>query len=91
MNQFYAGIATGEPPSTAMRYAKLALLKGRNGYSKPYYSLRSEFMSAASGDGLLRRRPICFLKYPRSDIRFFGVQPIYHWKREENLKEFFVL
>ena len=37
MNQFYAGIATGEPPSTAMRYAKLALLKGRNGYSKPYY------------------------------------------------------
>lgn len=37
MNQFYAGIAAGEPPSTAMRNAKLALLKGGAGYSKPYY------------------------------------------------------
>jgi CHAT domain-containing protein len=37
MNRFYAGIAAGEPPSTAMRNAKLALLKGGAGYSKPYY------------------------------------------------------
>ncbi|MGA2595370.1 MAG: CHAT domain-containing tetratricopeptide repeat protein, partial [Bryobacteraceae bacterium] len=37
MNRFYAGIAAGQPPSTAMRNAKLALLKGGAGYSKPYY------------------------------------------------------
>jgi len=37
MNRFYAGIAAGQPPPTAMRNAKLALLKGDAGYSKPYY------------------------------------------------------
>lgn len=36
MNEFYGGIAAGEPPSAAMRRAKLAL-KHEPAYSKPFY------------------------------------------------------
>src|SRR5262249_30269081 len=37
MTQFYAGIASGEDPVSAMRHAKLRLLKNDPQYRKPYY------------------------------------------------------
>jgi len=37
MNQFYAGIAAGQAPVTAMRCAKLALLENDPRYRRPYY------------------------------------------------------
>ena len=37
MNEFYAAIASGQPPATAMRQAKLGLLEHQAAYSKPYY------------------------------------------------------
>jgi CHAT domain-containing protein len=37
MNQFYAGIASGQDPAHAMRQAKLQLLDSSPQYRKPYY------------------------------------------------------
>jgi CHAT domain-containing protein len=37
MDRFYAGLATAEDPVSALRSAKLALLKGDAGYRKPFY------------------------------------------------------
>ncbi len=37
MNQFYAGVASGQDAASALRGAKLALLKGSPMYRKPYY------------------------------------------------------
>jgi CHAT domain-containing protein len=37
MNRFYAGIASGQDPVSAMRQAKLWLLGGDPQYRKPYY------------------------------------------------------
>jgi len=37
MDRFYAGMEAGQDPVTALRSAKLALLKGATGYQKPFY------------------------------------------------------
>jgi tetratricopeptide (TPR) repeat protein len=37
MDRLYAGIAAGQPPVTALRDAKLALVRGGGVYAKPYY------------------------------------------------------
>lgn len=37
MRRLYAGLAAGLSPAKALRAAKLALIEGRNAWSKPYY------------------------------------------------------
>jgi len=37
MDRLYAGVSNGEPPATALRAAKLALVRAGGVYAKPYY------------------------------------------------------